>query len=887
MLIRRIEIRNFKKLLGPLIFDGLKEGLNIIAGDNEEGKSTLLQAIKAGIFQKHNSKGQNINDFKPFRRAVRPEVTIELEYKQKQYSIRKGFCLKANAEFRSPEGIVEGSEAEEKIRELFGLHLTDKGKKSEQDHGIWGLLWLEQGLAGTGLNTTDGGKETLMRALESDLSHITGGQKGRILQKRIEKLYQNFYTPKSKTEKGELTKAVDHLELKQAELDQHKATYAEYDKKLLKLQDVLDQLQQLEKNKTLETTQKEYENLGLQRSQAEKLKLELNAAIAENSSASMELERLEKEIDNRNKLIQRRSDTATKIATLSDELAIQKTQDKELSAKTDELDIAIKALQEEKQKLDLLCKTAERVNECTSLEQQKEELATRIAYLTDLAKQYNDANKLGKEIAVDATALEKLKTLSNTLVKAEAHAAAIATKVKLMPQAGAEASIADKKFGKEDLILTEETSIRLENWGEITVIPGGKETAEINKLLLNARQSLEAELKSLGVSSFSEAEQQSNKKRELELKKSSIMSTLQQYGGRNAIELQKEKLKEIENKIETLKQELNNAPILESGSSLLDLKVEFDNVNKTLQSSLKSFDKLREDCVNSTKLCTKKEAELNSAQDMLRELEQRLTEFNQETEIIMQQRLKDSKMKALELHTKVQQKRDDFSKLDEENLKEKEEQLKRSLKTLELNIQNLRETKIKLSAEIDAHGHSGLGEQVQRLEGEVEVANQRLSQLRLRAQALKLLHETLLEAESESRSKILQPVINMMRPHMQQIFPSSELSLDEGNFEIAHLVRDGVEEDFRSLSLGTREQLSILTRIAMAKLMKEQGQAALLLLDDVLVYSDDKRFSLMKQIIQESAKDLQIIILTCRLRDYEDMVEANVIRFPRAQVASL
>lgn len=885
MLIRRIEVRNFKKLLGPVIFDGLKDGLNIIAGDNEEGKSTLLHAIKAGIFQKHNSKTQNINDFKPFKRAVRPEVTIELEYNKKNYSIRKGFLIKANAEFRSPEGIVEGSEAEDKIRELFGL--TEKGKKPEQDQGIWGLLWLEQGVAGTGLKPTDGGKETLMRALENDLSQITGGQKGRLLQKRIEKQYLTYYTQKTVDERGDLLKAVESLNNKQKELDQCLATHAEYDKKLQKLQEVLDQLQQFEKDKTFETTQKLHEQLVQERQKAEKLRLELNTVNAENVSASMELANLEKELDNRNKLVQRRAETASKITSFADELEILKAQDKDLSAKTDELAKVIKELQEKKQRLDVLCKTAEKVNECAILEKQKEELVARITYLTELAKEYNDATRTSKEIAIDNAVLEKLKALNNNLLKAEAQATAIATKVKLFPKSGLEAKIGEKTYTEQELILTEETKMELQNWGEISITPGGKDTAEINRNLLSIRDSMNKMLSDLNVKSISEAEQLANKKLELEVKKSSIMGTLNQHGGRTAIEQQKERLKQVEEKIELLKKELTNAPILDSGNSLDELRLEFDKLNQSLQTSMKSFDKSREECVVSSKACNKKEAELNAAQDSLRELEVRMVEYTEESEAILQQRLKDAKMKALEVHTKLQQKKEESSKLNESDLKEKEEQAKRTLRTIEQNIQNLRESKIKLSAEIDAHGLSGLGEQLQRLEGEVEIATQRLSQLRMRAQALKLLHETLQQAETESRSKILQPVLTLMRPHMERIFPSSELSLDENTFEIAHLMREGVQEEYQTLSLGTKEQLSVLARIAMAKLLKDQGQPSLLVLDDVLVYSDDGRFSMMKQIIQETAKELQVIILTCRLRDYEDMLEANVIRFPRAQLASL
>jgi predicted ATP-binding protein involved in virulence len=52
VLFRRIAVRNFRKLVSPAVIDGLREGVTIIAGDNEEGKSTLLLAIRTGLFER-------------------------------------------------------------------------------------------------------------------------------------------------------------------------------------------------------------------------------------------------------------------------------------------------------------------------------------------------------------------------------------------------------------------------------------------------------------------------------------------------------------------------------------------------------------------------------------------------------------------------------------------------------------------------------------------------------------------------------------------------------------------------------------------------------------------------------------------------------------------
>ena len=71
-----------------------------------------------------------------------------------------------------------------------------------------------------------------------------------------------------------------------------------------------------------------------------------------------------------------------------------------------------------------------------------------------------------------------------------------------------------------------------------------------------------------------------------------------------------------------------------------------------------------------------------------------------------------------------------------------------------------------------------------------------------------------------------------------------------------------------NLSGGTREQLTILTRLAFARLAQRQGASAPVILDDALIYSDDDRIEKMFDAIQRQAKDLQIIAFTCRQRAF-------------------
>jgi hypothetical protein len=57
-------------------------------------------------------------------------------------------------------------------------------------------------------------------------------------------------------------------------------------------------------------------------------------------------------------------------------------------------------------------------------------------------------------------------------------------------------------------------------------------------------------------------------------------------------------------------------------------------------------------------------------------------------------------------------------------------------------------------------------------------------------------------------------------------------------------------------------------RLAFADLLRENGQPAAVLLDDAIVFADDDRFTRRIHILRKAAEKTQILIFTCRERDY-------------------
>ena len=60
MKLRKLSVNQFKRFTDPTQLSELCDGLNLVVGPNELGKSTLLDALRAVLFERNSSKAQQI-----------------------------------------------------------------------------------------------------------------------------------------------------------------------------------------------------------------------------------------------------------------------------------------------------------------------------------------------------------------------------------------------------------------------------------------------------------------------------------------------------------------------------------------------------------------------------------------------------------------------------------------------------------------------------------------------------------------------------------------------------------------------------------------------------------------------------------------------------------
>ncbi|NBB70715.1 MAG: hypothetical protein GVY33_10405, partial [Alphaproteobacteria bacterium] len=134
--------------------------------------------------------------------------------------------------------------------------------------------------------------------------------------------------------------------------------------------------------------------------------------------------------------------------------------------------------------------------------------------------------------------------------------------------------------------------------------------------------------------------------------------------------------------------------------------------------------------------------------------------------------------------------------------------------------------------------------------------------------ALDALVGALEEADRSARERYTAPVLAQLRPLVRAVLPDAELALAP-DFAPATLTRGERGDDLARLSGGTREQLAILTRLGFARLMAERDREMPVVLDDAIVFSDDRRIERMFDALTLAGETVQVLVLTCRERSFE------------------
>ncbi|WP_334017788.1 hypothetical protein [Burkholderia gladioli] len=202
------------------------------------------------------------------------------------------------------------------------------------------------------------------------------------------------------------------------------------------------------------------------------------------------------------------------------------------------------------------------------------------------------------------------------------------------------------------------------------------------------------------------------------------------------------------------------------------------------------------------------------------------------------------------------------------------ERFDRSAKQIEASHAQRATDITRLEADLEAKGALGQEEAAAEKQRELEQVDRRCTELGRRAKALDHLLKLLNEKRSELARRLRAPLQNHLNHYLQILFPGASIEVGEDLSPglITRVGTSGAESgEFEELSVGAREQMGVVARLAYADLLQAAGKPTLLILDDALVNTDQERLGQMKRVLYDAAARHQILIFSCHPQAWQDL----------------
>ena len=867
----------------PTRIEGLGPGVNILSAGNEAGKSTIFKAIRACLFERHNTKNREVAALATEGRSLPVTVSLDFEHDGGRYELTKSFLKSPKAELRREgQAIARDREADEQAWRLLGIA---PGSGRSVDEAAFGLLWIGQGKSFGVPQPTGAATTALNEAIQGEVGELVGGERApavlQLLQSELDSLLTKKGHPKAGGPCYDAQSRLDELEQQFSEAEgrliQLDAQIAELASKRIDREKLVDPQKAERVKSELESARQALkqgegtlkllkeaetdEELAAAKLKEEKTgRDDLRERAARIDQDRQELQRLQAELG---PLTERETDARDNIKSAGKAIA--------------EIDADEEKRQQRLNEVDRIFGAVERFGQRPQLERRAEELRK-------LQEELGQNRAALSENRATAEAVEKVNGLELDLdrLTVRMEAAAPQVEIALGESAAGQVWIGEEELAENrSLPATEPLEIRVGELATITVSPPAGTRKDDQKKLKRLRTELQQLLGDVGAKTPADVNAAHARRLQLERNRQGLEARMTALNVTEAdlaakAEETHAELEQVDGLVRRILDEHNldglpSPDQIESERQALRKSAdEAARKRKTLEGTVsahnqnlsETVEKLGEARGTQRTLQQRVEGDLAVLPDADRE---RLTsELREAFEIAGQEYGR--KAAALEEHRRQ-------APSDEEMVRRslQAERLEEALKRRNKRIGDLEKEIANLEGRIEAVGGQGLGEMVGTLREQRDLASRKVARYERRIATLQLLKETIEACYDEQRERLHAPLLRHLRPFLHDIFPSAELKLGDG-FVVQGLKREGpAPENFERLSDGTKEQIAVLVRLAMGAMLCERGQEVPIILDDALVFSDDTRIEQMFTALTRAGKNQQVIVFTCRTRTFETL----------------
>jgi chromosome segregation ATPase len=875
MKIRSVQLTNFRKFVGTVGVDGITDGVNLLVGQNELGKSTLLEAINAVIFEKAKSQTEHAKSFRHFVNGTVPEVELAFDLDGMRWTIRKRFAGQAGKALltSSDHRRFEDEAAELELQRL----LEFASRRGGGEPGIWGTLWVRQGGSFGDAKLDDAGRRTLQGCIEAQVGVVTGGERGRKIPVAVEQALGEIVSARGP--RGKFKDSKDRLEEVGVRVNQ----LGEKRREIFEYMDTLARLKRERKELQVDWSEEshrcELDDARTRRTAAATKAAQIQAA---RNAAKLAEERAARErtaVTDRANLAREVDLIEAEIKGLTTEIGQAETHKSETKLLVETCEKRLTELRERARLNGELSRRLERIRSVAALHTEIEQHEATLAKAADLQTAAGRLSELMGQITATDEAVSRIEAADTELSGAKAALNAIATKVSLAIEADALKRVRLDGVPLDtptmSLAVVAKTTIGVEGVGKIAIEPQIDDRDAILERRRLAENELTAALEAAGADNLTAARHALAQRRELDRQLADVRREIAGLAPRDpstklaaGLDARQTRVSELRGRLKTELEALSLSALPAAAEIAEDITETHDRAGH-----------LAADIQTAEAALEGPKSVLAEATTTLQQVEQRLAgrrgtlETKQAALTAARAQSSDEEVSAhaTELAQRASEQHTALTTL-ENNQGETVEAIDVRIKRLETAGRNHQDAVAALNNEItrlatliEASEGAGVEEALEVARAEQARLETAVKGYEEEVAVLQLLQQALREAEREAKALYLAPVVSRVEPYLKMLLPGTGLVLDE-NLSISAIERNGAAEAFERLSEGTQEQLAVLTRLAFAELLLKQRRPATVILDDALAFSDDQRIERMFDILMRAGESVQIIVLTCRKR---------------------
>jgi hypothetical protein len=877
MKIHRVTIRNYRGVEDSTV-EFADTGVTVIVGDNEVGKSSLIEAIELIFEYQHNSTAQIVRAVKPVDKDVGAEVELDVSMGPYRFTYKKRFnrdhLTELHIQKPTPQNLT-GREAHDRVNQILG---------ETTDVDLFWALRLQQGVALEQADVSDDG--TLGAALDRAAGREVAGDVEHSLYGRVENEYTKYWTMRGQPN-SEFRSYGEGKEKVQLEVDQLSSELKTLDELVQSAESSLNEIGALEPRLS------EQQTLVLELEQARNTVLHKERDVGQ---LSMQNELKASEFS-------RAKDNAHTRANLKAVVEHEESALERLRSDQENLTPSLEAAQNAFDETDRLWSEVKaKADEAASLAKVREDdfdhqrnlfdlvtMEERRDRILDAKQQLQQAEAFLADCNISDKELEAIEEAQTTLFRAEAALAGEGAQLNFISRGvldleinGVIQNLAPGDEVRE--IITEPFLLRIPDVADIAINPGTSSLPSRTNFE-EATAQLNAKLADSGVKSLEEARKLNRERASTE----EILSHAEDGIERDCRDLT---FDQLQGRLQALKSKASTYATERSATEPMP-----DNFDEAQEWRGAARQKHKQGVTE----VTESEGERSSAEEVLRQMKEK------EREVELQQRSAEGKLSGarsalieardaiadVALQALLLQAQQDASTakelhateskalevLNPEGILAEYETAVGVEKRMRENLEEIRLEFRDTGTRLLVKGEEGLQSKHDHAQSQLEHASSVYERVSERAQAVRLLNEIMTRHRDQARSEYLTPLTEKIVSLGKIVFGPT-FSVEVGDdLRISRRTLSGKTIDFKELSTGAREQLGILSRLACASIAAEDGGVPFIL-DDALGWSDPTRLQRIGAALTVGSRDCQVIALTCTPGRYEQVDAKKIISLP-------